>query len=316
VKRAELPSGAKANGQAFLFNLRREKFSDPRVREALGLMFNFEWSNATLFYDLYARIHSVWENSYLAAEGVASPEEAAILQPLVDEGLLPAAILSDAAVMAPASGDRQLDRGNLRKASALLDEAGWTVGADGMRKNAAGEPLRVEFLNDNQQFDRVISPYVENLRALGVDAYMTRVDDAQMESRTRPPNYDFDIITGNARSSYIAGSELKQYYGSETADVSAFNTMGLKSPAVDRLIDVVLAADSNEALTIATKALDRVLRAERFWVPQWFKDTHTVAYFDMFEHPESLPPYALGEMDFWWYNAEKAAALKTAGALR
>jgi microcin C transport system substrate-binding protein len=316
VIKAELPNGSKANGQAFIFNLRREKFQDPRVREALGLMFNFEWSNATLFYDLYARIHSVWENSYLAATGVPTPEEAAILQPLVDEGLLPATILTEPAVMAPSSGDRQLDRGNLRKASALLDAAGWAVGSDGMRRNAKGETLRVEFLNDSQQFDRIINPYVENLRALGVDALMTRVDDAQMESRTRNPDYDFDVISDNARSGYISGSELKQYYGSETADVSVFNKAGLKSPAVDRLIDVVLAADSNDKLTIATKTLDRVLRAERFWVPQWFKDTHTVAYFDMFKHPETLPPYGLGELDFWWYNAEKAAALKSAGALR
>ena len=316
VKRAELPDGNKASGQAFLFNLRREKFQDPRVREAIGLMFNFEWSNATLFYGLYARINSIWENSWLAAEGAPTPEEAAILQPLVDEGLLPAAILTEPAVMGAPSGERQLDRGNLRRASALLDEAGWVVGDDGMRRNAKGETLAVEFLNDSQLFDRIINPYVENLRALGVDAVLTRVDDAQMEQRTRNPSYDFDIITGNARSGYISGPELKQFYGSETADVSVFNRMGLKSPAVDRLIDVVLAADSNDKLTHATKALDRVLRAERFWVPQWFKNTYWVAYYDMFEHPESLPPYALGEMDFWWYNAEKAEALKAAGALR
>lgn len=316
VVKAELPSGAKATGQAFLFNLRREKFQDPRVREAIGLMFNFEWSNATLFYGIYARIHSVWENSYLAAEGVPSPDEAAILQPLVDDGLLPAAILTEPAVMAPASGERQLDRGNLRRASALLDEAGWAVGSDGMRRNAAGEVLRVEFLNDSQTFDRVINPFVENLRALGVDALMTRVDNAQMESRTRPPEYDYDIAVGNARSGYISGSELKQYYGSDTADVSSFNMMGLKSPAVDRLIEVVLAARTSDELTVATKALDRALRAERFWVPQWFKNSHTVAYYDMYEHPETLPPYSLGELDIWWYNAEKAEALKAAGALR
>ena len=314
VVKAELPSGDKASGQAFLFNLRRDTFKDARVREAIGLMFNYEWSNATLFYGLYARINSVWENSWLAAEGVPSSEEVALLKPLVDEGLLPAAILTDPAVMGPTSGARQLDRANLRRASALLDEAGWAVGSDGLRRNAAGKVLRVEFLNDNQAFDRVINPFVENLRALGVDAVMTKVDNAQMESRTRPPEYDFDIITGNAQSGYFSGSELKQFYGSQTADVSSFNAMGLKSPAVDRLIEVVLAADSRDALTVATKALDRVLRAERFWVPQWFKNKHTVAYFDMFEHPETLPPYALGELDFWWFNPEKAAALRAANA--
>lgn len=316
VAKVELPSGAKANGQAFIFNLRREKWQDIRVRQAIALMFNFEWSDETLFYGIYARINSIWENSPLAAVDVPTPEEVAILKPVVDAGLLPASILTEPALLAPTSGEKQLDRGNLRKASALLDEAGWIVGDDGMRRNAKGDLLRLEFLNDNQQFDRVINPFVENLRALGVDAVMTKVDDAQMEGRTRPPAYDFDIVTGNARSAYISGSELKQYYGAATADVSSFNMMGLKSPGVDALIDVVMAADSNDALTTATKALDRALRVEQFWVPQWYKDKHTVAYFDMFEHPETLPPYALGEMSFWWYNAEKAAALKAAGALR
>ena len=128
VIKAELPSGTKANGQAFLFNMRREKFQDPRVREAIGLMFNFEWSNQTLFYGLYARINSVWDNSWLAAIGAPSPEEAVLLQPLVDEGLLPASILTDEALMAPTSGETQLDRANLRKATALLDDAGWVAG--------------------------------------------------------------------------------------------------------------------------------------------------------------------------------------------
>jgi microcin C transport system substrate-binding protein len=316
VVKVELPSGAKANGQGFMFNLRREKFQDPRVREAISMMFNYEWSNDTLFYGLYARINSVWENSWLAATGVPTPEEMALLQPLVDEGLLPATILTDEPVMGPVSGATQLDRRNLRKASALLDEAGWMPGSDGMRRNAAGQALTVAFLNDDPAFERVINPYVQNLKSLGVDAKLESIDQAQMEARTRPPSYDFDIIVGNARSSYISGSDLKQYYGSETADVSAFNVMGLKSPAVDRMVKVVMAAHSNDALTDATRALDRVLRAERFWVPQWFKATHTVAYYDMFEHPANLPPYALGELDFWWFNEDKAAALKAAGALR
>ena len=316
VRREVLPSGNKAPGQAFMINLRREKFRDPRVREALGLVFNFEWSNATLFYGLYARIHSIWENSFLAAEGIPSPEELVLLQPLVDDGLLPASILKDEAVMAPVSGERQLDRNNRRRASELLDAAGWVVGQDLMRRNAAGDLLRVEFLNDSPSFDRIINPYVENLRAIGVDAYVTRVDNAQAESRTRPPGFDFDITTGNARSSLVPGAELMAYYGSENADDSAFNIMGLKSPAVDRLIEKVLDATSQDELTTATRALDRVLRAERFWVPQWYKDSHTVAFYDMFEYPENLPPYALGELDLWWFNADKAAALRAAGALR
>ncbi len=315
VIKETLPDGDKATGQSFIFNLRREKFQDPRVREAIGLMFNFEWSNERLFYGLYARINSFWENSYLAAEGLPSPEEKAILEPLAD--ILPPGVLDQPAVVQHVSTPkRPLDRKALRKAAALLDAAGWTVGADGLRRNAKGELLTVEFLNDSQTFNRVINPYVENLKRLGVDARHVFVDNAQMEVRTRPPSYDFDIITSMIQTSYIPGTELRQYFGSETADSSAFNLMGLRNEAVDRLIDVVLEADTQEELTTSVHALDRVLRALRLWVPQWYKNVHTVAYYNMYEHPENLPPYALGELDFWWYDAEKAAALKASGALR
>ncbi|MGB8621217.1 MAG: extracellular solute-binding protein, partial [Paracoccaceae bacterium] len=312
VKKVELNDGSLATGQSFVFNLRRPQFQDPRVREAIGLMFNFEWSNETLFYGLYARINSFWENSYLAASGKPSQAELEILKPLAD--LLPPGVLEDEAVMAPSSSDRQLDRRNLRKASALLDEAGWKVGDDGMRRNAQGELLRVEFLNDSQTFDRVITPFVENLQRLGVAAKLTRVDDAQATNRER--SHDFDIITAQFPMNYEPGNGLEQYFGSESADNSVFNPMGLKSEAVDKLITKVVDATTKEDLVVRVKALDRVLRAERFWVPQWFKDKHTVAYYDMYEHPDPLPPYSLGNLDFWWYNADKAAKLRAAGALR
>ena len=318
IVKATLPSGDIATGQAFLFNLRREKFQDPRVRQAIGLMFNFEWSNQTLFYGLYQRINSVWENTQMAAMGPASPEETAVLQPLIDEGLLRAAILTDEAVMAPVSTpDRAMDRKNLRAASALLDEAGWTVGEGGLRRNAKGETLKVEFLEDSPAFERVISPYVENLRALGVDAQLVMVDSAQLVQRIDPPSFDFDIIVGNAiNGGYEPGAELKQAWASVTRDNSSRNRMGYASPAVDRLLAAVEGAKTREELDVAVRALDRVLRAERIWVPQWYKSAHTVAYYDMYDHPETLPPYALGELDFWWHNPEKEAALRAAGALK
>jgi len=316
VVKEALPSGAKASGQGYVFNLRRTNWQDPKVRQAISLMFNYEWSNQTLFYGLYERINSVWENTEMAATGVPSPQEVAILQPVVDAGLLPASILTDEAVMAPTSGERQMDRANLRAASALLDEAGWPVGDDGKRRNAAGQVLTLEFLNANPQFDRVITPFVENLIALGVDARLENIDPAQYEARTRNPQYDFDIVTDAAASSYFSGSELKQYYGSATADVSVFNVAGLKSPGVDKLIEVVMAATTREDLTVATMALDRALRAEGFWIPQWYKAEHWLAYYDMYEHPEVIPPYALGQTTLWWYNAEKAEALRAAGVLR
>jgi len=309
VVKRELPNGNIGSGQSFVMNLRREKLQDPRVREALGLMFNFEWSNETLFYGLYARTESFWDNSELAATGTPTAEEMALLTPLADQ--LPPGVLTDAAVLPPTSGATQLDRGNMRRAAALLDEAGWAVGPDGMRRNAKGEMLVIEFLNDSQSFDRVINPYVENLRAIGVDAVHSRVDDAQMTSRER--SHDFDIITDQLGQDYIPGSGLQQYFGSASID-DAFNSMGLQSPAVDALIGNIEAADTRAEMTVAVRALDRVLRAYRFWVPQWFKDVHTVAYFDMYEHPETLPPYSLGELDFWWANADKAEKLKAAGA--
>ena len=316
VVKEELPNGNVASGQAWVMNLRRPQFQDPRVREALGLAFNFEWSNATLFYGLYERVQSFWENSPLEATGKPSPDELAILKPL--EADLPPGVLTDDAVMAPTSGERQLDRANLRRAGALLDAAGWTVAAgspDGLRRNAESQTLRVEVLNDSQTFDRVVNPFVQNLRTLGVDAVHTRVDEAQMESRLRQHDFDMANPSQPLGQDLIPGAGLQQYFGSDsTGDV--FNAMGLAKPAVDKLISLVENATTQDELATRVHALDRTLRALRFWVPQWYKATHTVAYWDMYDHPDTLPPYALGELDFWWYDADKAEKLRSAGALR
>lgn len=370
-----LPSGDLAPGQSFILNLRRPQFQDPRVRQAIGLMFNFEWSNKTLFYGLYARIHSFWENSDLAATGLPSEAELAILEPMAD--ILPDGVLTEPAVMASGSkGQRQIDRGNLHLASALLDEAGWVLrppppsgprlslpglivlclviaalsgylmsrrrsmlwrttwgvaGAigvsaayfflglpvqpadDGLRRNEQGQTLRVELLNDSQTFDRVLNPFVQNMRRLGIDARHNRIDNAQMTRRER--DFDFDMVVGNYPMDLTPSGSLEQYFGCESAKTSIFNKAGYCSEAVDKLIEVVKSAESRAELTTAVRALDRVLRAERFWVPQWYKNVHTVAYFDMYEHPDDLPPFALGNLEFWWYNADKAAALEAAGAI-
>jgi len=312
VIKTELPDGNKAPGQAFVFNLRKDKFQDIRVREAVSLMFNFEWSNEALFYDLYARVNGFWDNSDLGATGVPQGRELEILQSLVDNGDLDAKVLTDEAVMAASSGSRQLDRRNLRKASALLDEAGWVPSAtDGLRRKD-GEVLTVEFLESSTAWDRIINPFVENLKSLGIDAKLDRVDPAQEQERTR--SYDFDMTTHVISMPYEPSSGLKQWFATEAMEGSTRNLMGLSDPAVDALVDVVIASDTSEELTASVKALDRVLRSKRFAVMQWFKDVHTVAYWDMYEHPP-LPPHALGQLDFWWFNAEKAEALKAAGAL-
>ena len=307
-----LPDGGMATGQSYVMNLRRDKFNDIRVRQAVGLLFNFEWSNESLFYGQYARINSFWENSELAAEGMPSDAELALLEPIAD--LLPAGVIDGEAVMAPVSGNRTLDRKNLRKASALLDEAGWTVGDDGLRRNAAGETLTIEIIEDSPTFDRVHLPFIDNLKAVGIDATYSRIDPAQMTDRSR--NYDFDMMVDQFPMSLEPSSGLKQYFGSETANQSVFNSMGLKSEAVDTLIEHVMKAQNKAELATSVKALDRTLRAYYFWVPQWFNDAYRVAYWNMYEHPETLPPFALGNLDFWWYNAEKAADLKAKGVLR
>ena len=318
IVKAELPSGDIAGGQAFIFNLRREKFQDPRVREAIGLMFNFEWSNQTLFYGLFSRINSIWENSSMAATGIASPAEAAILQPLVDAGLLPASILTDEVVMAPVSSvENALDRKNLRKASALLDEAGWEVGDDGMRRNAKGEMLTVEMIHSRTDLLAVCNAYVENLRALGVDASFAIIDSAQLQERASPPNFDFDMLpTTVVNGGLEPGGVLQQAWATVAKDNSSRNRMGYADPAVDKLLDLAEGAKTRDELDVVIRALDRVLRSQEILVPRYYKKVYTVAYFDMYEHPETLPPYALGELAFWWYNAEKADALKAKGVLR
>ena len=310
VTKKLLPSGDMAPGQSFIINLRKDKFKDIRVRKAIGLMFNFEWSNKTLFYDLYARINSFWENSDMAATGKPSKDELIILNSL--KNTLPSGIIDSDVAEVSVSSTKQLDRKNLRMASKLLDDAGWEVGDDGLRKNKNGATLDIEILNDSQAFTRIIEPFIENLKSLGINAVHTKIDNAQMTERER--SFDFDIVTGNFPMSFTPGSGLKQYFGSETADVSIFNKAGIKSEVIDELIEVVMAAKTRDELKVAVKTLDRVLRSYYFWIPQWFKDVHTVAYYDYYEHPENLPPYDMGLLDFWWINNEKYNELKNEGA--
>ena len=310
VTKKLLPNGDIAPGQSFIINLRRDKFSDVKVRKAIGLMFNFEWSNKTLFYDLYARINSFWENSDMAAIGKPSKEEIDILREF--ESILPKNLINSEVAEVSVSSTKQLDRNNLRKASKLLDEAGWDVGNDGLRRNSNGDTLDIEILNDSQAFTRIIEPFIENLKSLGVNAKHTKIDNAQMTERER--SFDFDIVTGNFPMSFTPGSGLKQYFGSETADVSIFNKAGIKDESIDKLIQVVMAAKTREELKISVRALDRVLRSFYFWIPQWYKNVHTVAYYDFYEHPENLPPYDMGLLDFWWMNETKFSDLKEKGA--
>ena len=315
VIKAEYPDSTVGTAQSFVFNLDDPKWADPRVREALGMMFNFEWSNEALFYGLYTRVNSFWPGSDLAATGTPSEGEVALLKPLVDEGLLPESILTDEVVAPPTNeaAQNRPSRGAYRAAGALLDEAGWEVGADGLRYKD-GEVLEAVFLTYDPLFDRIINPIIENLTPLGVKAVLERVDTSQYVERRRAA--DFDIVSHSFTMGFEPGIGLEQWFASKTADDSSRNLMRLRNEAVDKLIPSVVAADNLDDLATAVHAFDRVLLSLKFTIPQWFKPKYTVAYYDMYAHPETIPPYSLGEMAFWWYDAEKHEALKAAGALR
>ena len=312
VIRETLPNGNIASGQSFAINLRQPQFEDPRVREAIALMFNFEWTNRTLFFGLYSPIYSFWENSNLEAGGVPEGDELALLEPFRDR--LPAEVFEEAAFQTPPSDpDSAFDRRQGRLALRLLQEAGWEPGDDGLVRNAEGETLQVEFLNSSPLFDRIINPYVENLRAIGVDARMSRVDNSQLQARQREA--DFDIITDHFPMSEIPGSSLRQYFGSIGTADALFNSPGLSDPVVDELLEVVIGADTREEMETATRALDRVLRWQRIRIPQWYNDSYWVAYYDIYRYPEELPPLSLGFLDFWWVDPEAEAALRAAGEI-
>jgi len=307
----ELANGNIGQAQGFYYNIRLDKFSDPRVREAIGMAFNFEWSNRTLFFGLYTRVDSFWKNSPLEAIGDIPADELAILEPFRDQ--LPESVFSEPAYSPPVSGDQQIDRSVIRAASRLLDDAGWTI-QDGVRKNAAGEELTVEFMNRSPLFDRIINPYIENLERLGIAATNDRVDTSQFVERSR--SFDFDVMITSYANSLTPGLGLRQYYNSENAHVPSRNLVGLENPAIDALVEIILDATDRDELNLRTRALDRALRALHIWIPQWFKDVHTVAYWDVYEHGDvNLAPYALGVSSWWWYSEEKAAKLAAEGAL-
>ncbi len=304
VIRATLPDESPSGTQGFWFNTRREKLSDPRVRHAIGLAFDFEWSNRTLFYGLYERTHSFFQNSPMAAAGEPSPAELALLEPFRDR--LPESVFGEP-YAPPVSDGSGRNRRALRQAARLLEEAGWTLTADGMRVNAAGERLTLEFFDDSSAFERIVNPYIRNLRALGVDATWRLVDSAQAQQRVR--EFDYDVTVARFSLSLTPGPSLLNFYHSSSADQpGSFNLSGVSDPAVDALVEAMIAAEDRESLYVAGRALDRVLRARHIWAPHWYKASHTIAYWDKFGFPETKPKYARGVLDTWWEDPARAAA--------
>ncbi len=314
VKTQGIPKGDVATRLAWVFNLDRPTLQDARVRKAMGMMFNFEWSNATLYFDLYERPVSFWSGTDLAATAEPGPDEAALLQPLVTEGLLDAAILTDPAAVPPVQepGTNRPARATLREAGRMLDEAGWPTGDDGMRRNAAGEALAITIIQFNPLFDRVVNPFIENLKSLGIDATLQQMDSAQYVQRRREG--DFDITYQAFSMPFEPSVGMEQWFASKTADDSSRNLMRLRDPAVDRLIGHILQAVTLDDLRTSVRALDRVLRSIGFDIPIYYNPETWVAYYDMYRHPEPLPPLTVGELDFWWYDADAAGRLRAAGA--
>lgn len=297
----ENPSGA----QGFFLNTRRPKLSDVRVRRALALCFDFEWTNKNLFYSLYQRTESFFENSDMKAEGKPSPDELALLEPFKDK--LAPEVFGDPH-RPPVSDGSGADRRLLREASRLLDEAGYVL-KDGRRTNAKGETLDFEYIFTDPVSERIAAAYQKSLGLIGIQLNLRRIDAAQYQRRVKA--FDFDITTARFVMALTPGIELKSFWSSEMATVDGSrNLSGIQDPVIDALIDRVIAAKSRKELVTATRALDRVLRVGHYWVPQWYKAAHHIVYWDKFSHPPIKPKYGRGILDTWWYDAEKAAKLR------
>jgi len=311
VKRETIPDGRPSGTQGFWMNLRRDKLQDPRVREAIALMFNFEWSNATLFGGLYERTTSFFQNSPMMASGLPEGEELAVLEKYRND--LPPEIFTEPAYLPPVNKPERTDRAAIRRASKLLDEAGWKVGPGGLRVNDKGDKLTIELVDDNPSFERIINPYIQNLRQIGIDAVYRQIDPAQMQERQK--HFDYDIIPGRFVMSLSPSIELRTLFGSAAAENPGTpNYSGVSDPVVDALVEDIIAADSRPVMEARVRALDRVLRAKQIWVPNWSKPSYWIAYWDVFGRPDTPPKYARGD-SAWWFDQAKYDKLKAEGAL-
>ena len=288
--------------QGFVFNIRRPLFQDLRVREALGLLFDFEWTNKQLFNGAYTRTRSYFENSELAASGLPGSDELNILEPLRAQ-LDPKVFNS--AFEVPRSDASGIIREQQRRAYQLLQEAGWKIVDDKM-VDADGKPVSLEFLLAQTDFERVLLPYKRNLADLGIELVIRRVDVSQYINRLR--SRDFDMIVGGFGQSSSPGNEQREYWHSSSADnPGRRNFIGLKEPAADSLVEGLINADSRQNLVTHTRALDRVLLAGHYVIPNWHIKTWRVAYWDRLQRPEISPLYDVGLLT-WWAKPDAPAA--------
>jgi microcin C transport system substrate-binding protein len=305
VKQAILPDDTPSGGQGWFMNTRREKFKNRALREAIINAFDFEWTNKTVMYGAYKRTVSVFQNSNMTAEGKPDEAELALLEPF--RGKVPDEVFGEP-YMPPVSDGSGQDRALLRKATQLLQQAGYVI-KDGKRVDAKGEPVMVEFLIDEPTFQPHHMPFIKNLGVLGIDATLRVVDPVQF--RKRVDEFDFDITVQRFNFSNAPGDSLRNFFSSQSAKVNgSYNLAGIVDPAVDTLIEKIIAAETRHELVVLCRVLDRVIRSGRYWIPHWYLAAHRVAYWDVFGFPEKKPGFSRGIPETWWYDQDKAAKLE------
>ena len=305
VVKMEIPDRRSPGFQGFFFNLRRPFFKDSRIREALGCCLDFEWDNRNLFYGAYKRTVSYFENTDMMAVGLPSPEELALLEPL--RGKVPADVFGLPFIPPVSDGSGQ-DRALLQRANNLLKDAGCRrEGSQLLLPD--GTPLAFEVLEFSNAFDKVVQPMFKNMKLLGIDPRLRAVDSAQYKQRI--DNFDFDVVIDRKMIGGVPGDELLAYFGSQSGKTpGGLNLAGIDNPAVDILIDKALKAQSRAELVVICRVLDRVLRSGHYWIPNWFSPNRRIAAWDVFGRPEAVPKLDLGISTLWWWDAEKAAAVK------
>jgi microcin C transport system substrate-binding protein len=299
----EFPFRATGVMQAFVLNMRRDKFKDQRVRRAFNLAFPFEELNKTIFYGLYERPSSYFYGLDLASSGLPEGQELKILESIRDK--IPASVFTTP-YKNPINDSPETVRNNLREADRLLKEAGWEV-KNGRRVNAKGEVLSAELLSSSPNEERVFLPYKASLDRLGIATTVRTVDDVQYTNRTRA--FDFDVATGLWPQSLSPGNEQREFWGSQAATrEGSRNLPGIADPGIDALIDKIIFAKDRNDLVAATKALDRVLLAHDYVVPQWTSLKQRTARWNRYSHPEAMPRYGGAAFPtIWWYDEAKAA---------
>jgi microcin C transport system substrate-binding protein len=305
LQKLELKNGNPAGMQGFVFNTRRPVFADRRVRQALQYAFDFEWSNKTIAFGAYSRTHSYFENGEMASSGLPDAAEKALLAPLKD---IPPEVLTTPFTVPTTDGSGN-NRDGLRKAASLLKEAGWDLKDGALRNSATGQAFTFDIVDANPAFERWIQPFLRNLERLGIKARFRLVDPAQYQRLM--DEFDFDMAVGLFPQSLSPGNEQRDYWTSAAADVKGSrNLAGIKSPAVDALVEKLIAADSRDDLVTAARALDRVLLSGYYVIPHWHTPVHRLAFWDKFGRPSLTPPYGLPVAETWWVDSAKDAKVQ------